>query len=272
MIRLLALDLDGTLIGGNLAISPRTRKAITAARAQGVHVSIVTGRNWVTTQPYAQELGLDDPQVVFNGAVVTANGNGGTLYAHPLEWALIDELVAIARREDLFLELHTMARCYIEHLGIEAAFQAIKSDEERIVVCLDSLDHAVPVFKAQFIVLHEEQRQRLMAAASLLQGASLSWGMATTFTGWYANVMPSGQDKDLGLDIVLRHLGLAWNEVLAAGDSPSDLGYICRAGLGYVMGNAPEEMRRTASLVAPPVEEDGIAQVIEQRLLEGQPV
>ncbi|MEN6478510.1 MAG: HAD family hydrolase [Anaerolineales bacterium] len=269
MIRLLALDVDGTLIGADFAVSPRNRAAIAAAQARGVHVSLVTGRNWATTLPYVQELGLPGPHVVFNGAVVT-DGNGEPLYARALDWALVDALVAIARRHDFFLELHTMRACYVERMGAEGVYQQQKLGDEQLLIDFDTLDHHDPILKAQFVLGQNRQREELERAARALdQAAVLSWGVSTGFPGWFANVMLPGEDKDTGLDLVLQHLGLTWGEVLAAGDSPSDLSFVHKAGLGFIMGNAPADVLRMAPHTAPPVQEDGLAQVIEQWLLRG---
>ncbi len=75
-----------------------------------------------------------------------------------------------------------------------------------------------------------------------------------------------GVSKETALNTLLAHLGISWRRVLAAGDSPSDLGYVKRAGLGVIMGNAPVEVRQAAPYVADSVEEDVLAKVIEQHL------
>lgn len=283
MIKLLALDLDGTLVGADYTISPRTRAALAAAQAQGVLVSLVTGRNWVSTRPYVRELALPAPHVVFNGAVVMverlsdrADGTGVdgamVLYAQPLAWELVEALIALSRRHDLFLELHTLEHCYIERQGEESAVQRGKLNDPQTMISFDALDRATPLLKAQFIFSLEHQRRQLLAAEEELRGAgALSWGVSPAYQGWFVNVMSPGQDKDNGLEIALRHLGLGWDEVLAVGDSPADLCYITKAGLGFVMGNAPEEVRRQAPRLAPAVVEDGLAQVIEQHVLGASP-
>src|SRR5207253_9598636 len=71
-IGLIALDLDGTLIDDDLVLRPRTVAAIAAARARGVAVSIATGRMTTSALPYARELGLTDPIVAYQGALVRA--------------------------------------------------------------------------------------------------------------------------------------------------------------------------------------------------------
>ncbi|NLX36154.1 MAG: HAD family phosphatase [Chloroflexi bacterium] len=270
MIKLLALDVDGTLIGADFTVSPRTRAAIAAAQAQGVGVSLVTGRNWATTRPYVQELGLNAPQVVFNGAVVALDGNGKTLYARALEWAIVEALIAIARRHELFLELHTMEHCFIERVGPESAFQQTKLGDDQVLTNFDALDRSARILKAQFVLPSESQRPLLAHATEALSGtAVLSWGVSTGFPGWFANVMLPGEDKDTGLKVALAHLGLGWGDVLAVGDSPSDLTFVSKAGLGFVMGNAPEDVRLQAPNVAPSVQNDGLAQVIEEHVLRG---
>ena len=275
MIKLLALDLDGTLVGADYTISPRTRAALAAAQAQGVQVSLVTGRNWVSTRPYVRELALPAPHVVFNGAVVMIDGVADdattVLHAQPLSWDLVEALIALSRRHELFLELHTLEHCYIERQGEESAVQRGKLNDPQTMISFDALDRATLLLKAQFIFSQERQRRHLLAAEEELRGAgALSWGVSPAYEGWFVNVMSPGQDKDNGLEIVLQHLGLGWDEVLAVGDSPADLCYIAKAGWGFVMGNAPAEVRRQAPRLAPAVGEDGLAQVIEQHVLRAR--
>jgi hydroxymethylpyrimidine pyrophosphatase-like HAD family hydrolase len=79
--------------------------------------------------------------------------------------------------------------------------------------------------------------------------------------------MAAGVEKDTALDAVLATVGIPWERVLAAGDSPSDLGYVRRAGCGVILGNASAAVRAQAPYVAPPVAEDGLAQAVERWVL-----
>ncbi|HWQ62368.1 MAG TPA: HAD family hydrolase, partial [Negativicutes bacterium] len=82
-IKLVAIDLDDTLLDNSRTISPRARAAIAAAVAQGVTVTVATGRMFPSALPYAQQLGLDVPLITYNGALVKCGLSGETLLHNP---------------------------------------------------------------------------------------------------------------------------------------------------------------------------------------------
>jgi hypothetical protein len=263
--RLFALDVDGTLVDHDTHISPRLRAALLEAQGQGVRIALCTGRPWAATRRYLDELATDTPPVVFNGALVPGLNGGGALVRQTLPAQAARQLVAYTAESGDYLELHTDSHCYVRRLGEEGAYQAEKLGIEPLEGPLEPLLEREVLLKAQIVVRTEESRRRLVAFAPALRGlAMLSWGVSPGFDGWFVNVMREGVDKRASLDVLLRALGIGWEEVLAAGDSPSDLAYVSSAGYGVIMGNAPREVLAKAPRVAPPVEEDGLAQIIEQ--------
>src|SRR5262249_58402074 len=84
VVEAVACDLDGTLIGEDAVLRPRTRAAIAATRAAGIHFVLVTGRMFRSVRPYALEAGLDDPVVCYQGAVVARPGSGRWVRAVPV--------------------------------------------------------------------------------------------------------------------------------------------------------------------------------------------
>src|SRR3954470_1292866 len=88
VIRLLAIDLDGTLIGEDLVISPANRAAIAAAQAQGVRVTLATGRMFRSTVPFARELDITTPLICYQGALIRDPVSGETIYHQALPLAV----------------------------------------------------------------------------------------------------------------------------------------------------------------------------------------
>lgn len=267
---LLALDVDGTLVGESGAISPRLRTALMRARECGVRICLCTGRPWAATQRYLDELEISTPPVVFNGALAPSLRGGEPLVHRPLPRAVVETLVAEARRCGDYLELHTAADLYIERLGAEGEYQQAKLGLRAITGPFEHLWEQAPILKAQYVIRSQEQRERIEALSRAMADRALfSWGVSPGFEGWFINVTQRGVEKSASLDVVLHGLGIRWERVLAAGDSPSDLAYVRRAGFGVIMGNAPKATLDQAPHVAPSVDEDGLAQVIEQRVLIG---
>ncbi|MFH1086204.1 MAG: HAD hydrolase family protein, partial [Chloroflexota bacterium] len=127
-----------------------------------------------------------------------------------------------------------------------------------------------PILKAQFVVGAGPAAERIAALGpALAPEVELSWGVSPGFDGHFVNVMRAGVDKCASLTALWRALGVRWERVFAAGDSPSDLGYVRRAGYGVIVGDAPAAVRAQAPHIAPTLAEGGLAAVLEDVVLRG---
>ena len=264
---LLALDVDGTLVDESGLVSRRLARALGTAREQGVRVCLCTGRPLAATQAYCEQLDPTTPPVVFNGALVPALDGGAPLVRRPLPSRAVAPLVAEARAHGDHLELHTAERCYVERMGPEGRWQRDKLGVEAVVGPFEDMPADAVLLKGQVVILAEKRQRWETFGPALAPDAILSWGVSPAFDGHFINIMAAGVEKDSGLDTLLAALGIPWDRVFAAGDSPSDLGYVCRAGCGVMMGNASEAVRARAPHVAPPVSEDGLAEMVERWVL-----
>lgn len=265
---LLILDVDGTLVGEEGDPSPRLLAALREAQSRGIGICLCTGRPLRATQRYLQALDGAVPPVVFNGALVPSLVPGHVpLLCEPLPPECLAALVSHARAHGDYLELHTAEAYYVERLGKEGAYQGQKFGYGPLVGPFPT-SWTEPILKAQFVVHTVAQQERLRALAdALAEQMTFSWGVSPGYEGHFVNVMRRGVDKGAALDLLLVALGIPWKRVFAAGDSPSDLGYIRRAGYGLVMGNAPPQVRTQAPHLGRSVEEDGLALAIERVVL-----
>ena len=212
-------------------------------------------------------LGVSTPPVVFNGALVPSLAGGDPILCRPLPAQPVQVLVQEARKHGDYLELYTATGYYVERLGYEGEWQRRKLGIEPVVGPFPAR-WEIPLLKAQFVICTETQRQRLQALSRAIEAeAILSWGVSPDFRGYFVNVMRRGVEKASSLDVLLRELGIPWERVFAAGDSPSDLAYVQKAGCGVIMGNAPASVRDRAPHIVPSVDEDGLAQAIETFVL-----
>ena len=267
--QLLALDVDGTLLRSDGQVSPHLATILKRAADDGVRICLCTGRPLAATLEHVNALDPGTPPVVFNGALVPSFDGRAVIYRRTLDPAVIQTLVNYGRQRQFHLELHTLEECVIERDGPIATFQRKKFHRELELHPFDEWVTAKQIFKAQYVIQGQAAKVAIYALAERLDGqAVFSWGVSPGFEGHFVNVNAPGVSKEAALDALLTHLGIAWERVLAAGDSPSDLGYVQRAGMGVIMGNAPAEVRRAAPYVADSVEEDGLAKVIEPYLFD----
>jgi Cof subfamily protein (haloacid dehalogenase superfamily) len=270
-IRLIALDIDGTLVDQNLVVGERTRAAIGEAMRRGIAVSLVTGRMATSAMSFAETLGLTGPLVAQQGALIRAipepgsRGVGRLLYHRPLRPEVTLDIVAWCRERDLtphFNHLEWMIVSSTEERLEE--YRLFVGDRLRIVP--DILARAAhPVTKVVAIgddvhsldVL-EEARVRFAGRAEV-----------TLSHPRFLEFMAPGVSKGTAIRWLARRLGVPLGQAMAIGDQYNDLEMIGEVGHGVAMPSAPAAVQAVARYVAPPVSEEGAAQMIERIALGG---
>ncbi len=272
-VRLIALDIDGTLVGEDLILGPRTRAAVTEAARRGIAISLVTGRMATSAQPFATALGLTGPIVAQQGALVramppTGSGRLGRMLFHrPIRPELATEIVRWAF--DCGLSPHFN---YLEKLVVQAddprmeEFEAFVGD--RVLVVPDLIARARrPVTKIVVVAgdaghpppLLDDARGRFDGRASV-----------TLSHPRFLEFLAPGISKGFAIRWLAHRLHIPLEQTLAIGDQHNDLEMIAEAGYGVAMPSAPDVVRAAAHYVAPPVGEEGAAQMIEQLALGGE--
>jgi len=271
-IGLIALDLDGTLIGEDLVLGPRTVAAITAARDRGIAVSIVTGRMTTSALPYARTLGLVDPIVAYQGALIRAlpppSGDPrlGRILAHrPLAVEAARDVIAWAK--SVGLEPH------VNHIEL-FVIQADDPRAEDYSSWLGARAEIVPDLRAW--LTHPISKVISVAAANdpipesiLAEGRRRFAGRAAVTISHprFLEFLAPGVSKLVGVCHLARRARVPLGRVLAIGDQFNDVEMIAGVGHGAAMRSAPAAVRGAARYIAPPVAEEGAAQLIEQLVL-----
>src|SRR6478672_9487270 len=117
MIRLIAIDLDGTLVGDDLVISPANRAAIAAAQAQGVRVTLATGRMFRSTVPFARDLDITTPLICYQGALIRDPVSGATVFHQALPLAVALDVIGALRAEGLYPNAYLNDNLYVAEIN-----------------------------------------------------------------------------------------------------------------------------------------------------------
>jgi Cof subfamily protein (haloacid dehalogenase superfamily) len=271
-IALIALDLDGTLIDEDFVLRPRILAAIAAARARGVAVSIVTGRMTTSARPYARELGLTDPIVAYQGALVRAlppaseDPRLGRILAHrPLAADAARDVIAWAR--SVGLEPHVN---HIEQFIVQADDPRAEDYSSWLgarAVVVDDLRSWLrrPVSKVISVAAAAEP----VPESILADGRRRFAGRAevTISHPRFLEFLAPGVSKLVGVRHLARRARVPLARVLAIGDQFNDLEMIAGVGHGAAMPSAPTAVRAAARYLAPPLADEGAAQLIERLVL-----
>jgi Cof subfamily protein (haloacid dehalogenase superfamily) len=263
-IRLVALDLDGTLVGSDLTIRPRVREAIARARERGVAVTIVTGRMFAAARPYARELGIDGALVCYQGAAIYDATTGATLELTPVRQDVTREVLAWAHARGIHAQCYADDRLYLEQIN---RFSKIYTDLARVEPTLvPSLREAFadkPTIKIVLVDDAERATQHLEALRPLLGDRAYLTRSHVDFV----EILDPGVNKGVALAFVAERYGATLAETLAVGDAWNDLPLLDAAGIGVAMGSGPPELLARADAVVGDVAHDGVAEAIERYVL-----
>jgi hypothetical protein len=270
-IRLIALDIDGTIVGDDLVLHERTIRAVREARRRGVRVSIVTGRMATSGMEFARRLGLTDVIVGYQGAIAREMGDGreeplGRLLRHrPLDAATAMEIVEWTRSAGLIPHFN-----HLESLILPADdpraddYSRFVGGRLMLVPSLESwLERRRTVTKVIAVGRRPAPSEAYPEAAARFAGRA----EATISHPEFLEFVAPGVSKGGALRWLARRGGIPMTQVMAIGDQLNDLDMIEAAGHGVAMGNAPDEVRSVAQHVAPHVDEQGAARVIEELVL-----
>jgi Cof subfamily protein (haloacid dehalogenase superfamily) len=266
-IRLVALDLDGTLINDALQMAARDEEAVNAAVAAGVHVVLATGRMFRSALPYAERLGLTGPMINYQGAVVRDLGTGEVWYRCELTVAMQQRVLAFAEPRDLHVNVYVDEEVYTARARPEADLYARIALVPYHVVGPLSQWIRGPGTKMVMVELDPARiPQRIAELDAWMAGVAT----VTRSLQWFVEVVNPQASKSRALAMVAERLHIPQAEVCAIGDNRNDQDMIAWAGLGVAMGTSPPEVKAIARYVTTDPDEGGVAEVIERFVLGGE--
>jgi len=282
--RLLALDIDGTLVNLDDEISPATRAALLRAAAAGTRIVLATGRRYGRAVHLAHALteliGQTCPLVTSSGALVKDPADHRTLHVAELPRpALLKILSTIdaAGYEPIFYAdtFHVGHDLYCRTIAVTCPLlgEFMARNAPFAHVCPQLVEDPPPGIFAGFAMGTREQMQLLADELNRVVPGVLYTHVLRSpkYTGFMCEIAPAGATKWAAVLRMADAWGIAAEQICAVGDDVNDVPMIKGGGLGIAMGNAPEEVRRAADRVAPTLDDDGLAQAIEWMLAANLP-
>jgi hypothetical protein len=263
---LIACDVDGTLVGDDEKITPRTRKAVQAAVEAGAQFVLATGRppRWVP--PVVEELGFAPMAVCANGAVIYDPATDRVLTARTLSVDALAELAEIAARvipgaglavERVGRGAHdTATPQFVSSPGYEHAW--LNPDNTEV-----SIEDLLSAPAVKLLVRKAGARSADMAA-ELAKHVGIGGDITYSTDNGLIEIMPVGITKATGIAEIARPQGITDDQVIAFGDMPNDVPMLLSAGHGVAMGNAHPDTIAAADEVTTPNTDDGVARVLER--------
>ncbi|MCW8330272.1 sugar-phosphatase [Photobacterium sp. SDRW27] len=267
MYKLVALDMDGTLLNSQKEISVRTKQAITEARAQGVHVVLASGRPLEGMADYLAQLEMtseSDYVLSYNASLVQRVESKQIIHKLIMQGSDAKNIASLAH--DFGVHVHAFSptrglitpenNTYTSHEstinGVEVTeldFAELDNDEEIIKVMMVADPEILSAAIAQLPASLYEQYTIVQSAPFFLE------------------LLNPRSNKGAGVAMLAEHLNIDASEVICMGDAGNDHHMIKYAGLGVAMGNATEDTKALANLITASNDDDGVAKVIEEFIL-----
>ena len=276
-IKLVALDLDGTLFDNSSRISERNLTAIRSITDKGIHVVISTGRPFEGI-PFDQIKGTGiNYAITANGSGIYEISTGKCLYENAMDEELVTPILNFLLTRDIHMDAFIGGKGYTPVQCVETAQKLTvpSSIKNYIITTRTRLDNIL-----QFI--HENQLKVQKMTLNFYPAADgtlidretvrkflVSNPSITTVCGGYNNLEFTRADanKGVGLRKLAEILGVNPDATMAIGDTENDLAIIGAAGIGVAMGNATDAVKAKADYVTTSNTEDGVAAAIEHFIL-----
>ncbi|MBD2868091.1 Cof-type HAD-IIB family hydrolase [Paenibacillus arenilitoris] len=246
--KLVALDMDGTLLNERSEISAENAEWIGKALDAGVIVSFSTGRGFRSALPYAEQLKLETPMITVNGSEIWSR-------PHVLHKRTLLSPVYVKR-------LHELALRHGEAWFWAYTTDDIYNKEKWIDPQGDYESHHW--LKFGYYTEDDASRERILAEIRSWDALEI-----TNSSPHNLELNPKGVSKATAIEELCGLLGIGVSEVVAVGDSLNDIAAIRAAGLGVAMGNAQQAVKEAADYVTLTNDEHGVAEVIRRFVLKG---
>ncbi len=259
-IRLIATDIDGTLLNSRHELSARNEDALRRAMAQGIQIVLATGKTYTSGQGIVRRLGLTTPGVYVQGLVICAP-DGSVLHSQTLDPGVVRQVAELTEAEHIAVVGYQGTRLLMPETNkfVDALVQHHEPQPE-IVGPLSALVGSVD-FNKMIVMCDPAEMPALREKVSQHVDGSAGIVLSSPFL---LEIIPLGTSKGAGLAWLLDYLHIPAEEVLALGDAENDVEMLQMARIGVAMANAMPMVKEAANYIVSSNDEDGVAEAIER--------
>lgn len=264
-IKLVVVDLDGTLLNSKHAVSERSYAALRKASEQGVQIVLATGKTRYAAREIIEKLNLATPGIYLQGLAIH-EADGTIRHQQTLDPSVARQVITFAEDRGFVMLAYTpttiLIRSAVPHME---EFTRFHEGEPEIVGPLQNILDAMPINK--LIAVGDPQRVKALRWQLAMQ-LNGTVRLMQTHLPHMLEILPPGASKGVALRTLLREMNVPAEEALVIGDAENDIEMLKLAGIGVAVANADEKTREAADYVVASNDDDGVAEALERFVLQ----
>lgn len=262
--KLVATDLDGTFLDGNGNISKRNMEAINRIREKGCIFTVITGRMYSSAKQYIDELQCRELAEFYQGAVITDTSDGNVIYRTTMKKSVCESVYSDAVKRSLNIQAYADDKVYAEIYDENTAFYEHMCRLRVNIV--DSIEYIISSNDNVKLLINSDRGSVKRNIGFFMDKYSKETNV-TQSGEHFIEFTHKDANKGHALELIAHRYGIDRSEIIAFGDHMNDISMLQYAGTGVAMGNAPQNVKKYADIVAPPNTESGVAAVLEKLCL-----
>ena len=268
MIKLVAIDLDNTLLNSNHAVSERNERAIKQAMEEDIQVVLATGKTRASAGDIIQRLGLTTPGIYLQGLAIYYP-DGEIRHEKKLDTSVARKVITFAEDRGFDVALYNGSRILVrtDESPLRVLAEYGEPEPEAVGPLQNMLDE---VSINKLIIIRRGEPRKIKALRWQLNMQLDGAGKITQAIRDMIEIVPSGTSKGGALKTLLRELGIAPENVLAIGDAENDIEMLELVGIGVAVGNASDPLKAVADHVVADNDSDGVAEALERFVLKAK--
>ena len=286
MYKLVAIDLDGTMLNQYGPITEKTKKAISKAQEKGVEVMIASGRAITSVKRFSKEINSNKYFISGNGAITYDIKNNKILYENILSKTKALKIIKICEENSIYYNVYTENGIIAKNLSyntlyyykdnltkpdenrthiniVENVYDYFEQREEKILKIMICDEHKT-VFNSIVRKLKELSEIEVLEVSHMSRKIIKQGTDEIALEYFYTEVSAKDVDKWIALEEIIGLMNISKEEVVTIGDNANDLKMITNAGLGVAMGESAPYVKQSADIIAPTNDEDGVAIILNK--------
>ena len=262
-VKLVVIDLDGTLLDNQKEIHPFNQEMIQKVQQLGIPVTIATGRGMASTRKYAEQLGITEPLITYNGAVISTSDNSRILQRNLMPLAETKELIRELEDLDCYFKVY-----YDEYFLVDQESELTQAFSKKFFIPYQivGLKNLANIIESPLKITVIESPEKLERVWQLLQKWSAHFQVCRDSVSGIEITVRSA-DKGGALTVLCQEYGIQPCQVMAFGNEGNDINLIRVAGVGIAVANARPELKAVARFFTESNEDQGVGKGLQKYLL-----